>query len=259
MEKKRRHSTGSPSTSGAESKKHKLNMSSNSSTIDEEEDITDIDARIKECVDKQFEALKQNLKQTLSILLQAKLKKLEKRTEVLEKEKKSLKENFEQLDEKYQSVMKKNAELHEAVNNVEAHSVELEQYSRQANVRVFGVPAEREENTKQVMMKILNSVMKVEINNSDIVAVHRLLGKPGKPRPIIVRFINKDLKHEVIRERKRLSGHKIGMQDDLCQGLQTTLNRLQNSESIKKAGHGTINYILKITTARYTSSSMDKR
>ena len=132
--------------------------------------------------------------------------------------------------------MKKNAELHEAVNNVEAHSVELEQYSRQANVRVFGVglPEEREENTKQVMMKIINSVMKVEINNSDIVAAHRLPGKPGKPRPIIVRFINKDVKHEVIRERKRLSGHNIGMQDDLCQGLQTTLNRLQNSESVKK-------------------------
>ena len=77
-----------------------------------------------------------------------------------------------------------------------------DQYSMKDTIRVTGVPFKRDEDTNNLIRRIAYSVG-VTVNQDDISVSHRT-GKrrANTPRAIICRFTRRDVKHQIIRNKK---------------------------------------------------------
>lgn len=60
-----------------------------------------------------------------------------------------------------------------------------EQYSRKHNFKIMGLTENDKDNT--LVQAFLKTNINVEIDDHEIIAAHRIPGKKGKPRPIIVK------------------------------------------------------------------------
>jgi len=99
---------------------------------------------------------------------------------------------------------------------------DLDQYSRRNNTIIAGIPETRDKNetsTETTLKDIttLNDKFKdIDIKMSDIDISHRL-GRiqTDRPRPIVVRFVWRVVRNEVMYRRRELKGTKIFINDDL--------------------------------------------
>ena len=92
---------------------------------------------------------------------------------------------------------------------VQTQNVELDrlqQYSRRENIRVFGIADTADEKTNDIIVKVAGD-MGVDITERDISVSHRIGQKTGtKPRPIIAKFVRRDTKTAIMRNKRNLKG-----------------------------------------------------
>ena len=114
-----------------------------------------------------------------------------------------------------------------------AKLVELEQYGRMNNVRVFGLKESEGEMAKECEEKFISLVknkLKIDIRTEDLEAVHRV-GRSGGDRAIIARFISRKNTARVLRGRRVLKGSGVSIAEDL------TWERLALLKQVKERGH----------------------
>ncbi|CAC5389368.1 unnamed protein product [Mytilus coruscus] len=71
------------------------------------------------------------------------------------------------------------------------------------------------------------------INPSEIVAMHRIPGKEGSPRPILIKFLRMDNKITLLRKKKSINeALKVRIGDDITKLNQGLLNRLYQHDNI---------------------------
>lgn len=86
------------------------------------------------------------------------------------------------------------------------------QYSMRDSIKIFGVPYKANEDTNDIVRRIGISIG-VYLNEHDISVSHRTGRFQGSsPRPIVVRFTRRDVKHMFIRNKK--SARNITTDDD---------------------------------------------
>ncbi|CAC5417024.1 unnamed protein product [Mytilus coruscus] len=80
------------------------------------------------------------------------------------------------------------------------------------------------------------SKLDVNIDPSEIVAAHRIPGKPGIPRPILVKFLRMESKIALLRNRKLINEKlEVRISDDVTRLNQGLLNRLYLHEDVTSA------------------------
>jgi hypothetical protein len=102
-----------------------------------------------------------------------------------------------------------------------------EQYSRKTNVKKYNMPENRSEKLPVSLINQLKEKLDINIERSDIVAMHRIPGRPAAPRPILIKFMRMESKIALLRRKKDISEPlhvKIG--DDFTKQNQGHLNRL---------------------------------
>jgi hypothetical protein len=135
-------------------------------------------------------------------------------------------------------VMMADSKKHEPDRDMKARLVHLEQYSRKANIRIFGVKESTRENCKQVVADIINDKLQLRytLSQDDIDAAHRLPQRDtSKPKSIIVRFFRRDDKAEIMRNRRNLKSSGITFGEDLCKDMLGVLNRAENDPRVMNA------------------------
>ena len=112
----------------------------------------------------------------------------------------------------------------------------LQQYSRRDNIRVYGVEEKADECTNTIIVKLAHD-MGVEIEEQELSVSHRLGRKTGKPRPIIAKFVRRDTKTKMMREKKELRGlsgyRHVFLNDDLTTLRSLLVYELKRDETIK--------------------------
>ena len=142
---------------------------------------------------------------------------LQPMTSVLEKAVQDLQPTVSTLKN---TVTKKDAEilaLRQEVRDLRATADDMEQHSRRASIRVFGVPEDTPGSTDDKFLVLFNGVMKVQppIQLNEIEVSHRVgrletvQGESGeapvvKPRAIIAKFVSRRTKVWVMSARKEL-------------------------------------------------------
>ena len=114
----------------------------------------------------------------------------------------------------------------------------LAQYSWRENVRLHGVPETADENTNDVVIA-LASDMGVHIDEHDICISHRLqTSRSMQERPIIVRFVRRDTKIDMMRKKKTLRTidryRNTFVNDDLTPLRSKMLRALKQDEEVKR-------------------------
>ena len=108
------------------------------------------------------------------------------------------------LLEEIHTLKSNNCELDKKCQKLNDKCDDLEQHSRKSLLRFSGVEASAGENTTQKVVDIVKKIG-VDINYSDIEVSHRT-GKPvsGRPRSIIARIRNYELKKRILSAAKNL-------------------------------------------------------
>ena len=114
----------------------------------------------------------------------------------------------------------------------------LQQYSRRENVRVFGIAEIADEKTNDIIVKVAGD-MGVDITERDISVSHRIGKKMGtKPRPIIAKFVRRDTKTAIMRNKRNLKGldgyMSVFVNDDLTTMRSKLVYELKRDESVTR-------------------------
>lgn len=113
-----------------------------------------------------------------------------------------------ELENHVASVNQLKGELKKAKRRNHLESEKHEMYSRRDSIKVRGVPFTRGENTNTIICQIAYD-LGVQITPSDISVSHRTGHTEGNaPRPILVKFVRRDLKHQLMNNRKRAANIK---------------------------------------------------
>ena len=98
--------------------------------------------------------------------------------------------------------------LFAAVTSLTYENDRLQQYSRRESVRIFGIRQAEGETAEQVEQKALGVFKEAgaDVKEEDIAAVHRV-GKVGRGlRPILVKFVSRRKRREVMEKKKVAEG-----------------------------------------------------
>ena len=179
--------------------------------------------------------------------------KYEKTVEHLESRVHELEINNDKLEEKIKLQEAEISSLKDSLSNVNNSTLRLrqlavqnQQYSRKANVRIFGIEENSNiegrygnENCVNVVKDLFEQKLGVQLRDRDIDTAHRVGREDDRsrrgPRAILVKFLRRADKERVIRNRKKLKGSKTIIVDDLCREMHELFNRVSNDPRVESA------------------------
>lgn len=148
-------------------------------------------------------------------------------------------EIFAEYQQKLQAltgkVVQLEADLVECRNETKRSVDNSEQYSRRNNLRIFGVPEERNEDTSKVVTILCKEKLKLDISPDLMDSCHRLPGKEPQHRPIIVKFLSHRVKKMISNNKKLLKGTKLVIREDLTQFRNSLMKA-----AVKKYGNKSV-------------------
>lgn len=113
-------------------------------------------------------------------------------------------ESFCELDDtirkENQSLKKENLQLRKTVERLELKIDDLDTYQRRTNIKICNVPVREGESTNNIISKISES-LEVPLQGG-IEACHRVPPKNKHSKPIVVRFVNRRTKENLMQKSK---------------------------------------------------------
>lgn len=98
----------------------------------------------------------------------------------------------------------KNKILTQQVDQLFLQFEEMQQYSRNVNLQIDGVPETSNENVMQIVNKLSIAIDEPIVLNQDIQAAHRLASSnKNRPRGIVIRFSNRQKRDNVLEKCKK--------------------------------------------------------
>ncbi len=180
--------------------------------------------------------LKETIKDELKYLhkevdnLKQKVTNMEEEIERLKGENHDLKIDYDKVKEESLQNQQTLTSMQNHLKRREQIVEDLQQYTRRNCVIVTGVPeAGKNEDTDSKIKELAKDKMDLNIEDIDLDRTHRI-GKPqdGKPRPIVVKFTRYNTRHEFMKNRKKLKGTKVGVNDLLTLEARNLLKRAQD-------------------------------
>jgi hypothetical protein len=170
------------------------------------------------------------------------MEKLESSLLQLEKENEELKAKYTEMKREGAIVRDTAVSARHVALTADERSNDNEQYCRNYNVRIYNVPENKEETVQQCeekVLKLFNEKLGLKhITDKDLDAVHRLgKKKDEEPRPVIVGFISRKVRNQVIGKRRLLkkkphqNTRPVTIVEDLTKKNYVLYQRARKSES----------------------------
>lgn len=113
-----------------------------------------------------------------------------------------------------------------------------EQYSRKNNIKIMGVPEDGEE-TEDRLIENINHILEtkagVPLNRNSVMAIHRIPGKSGMPKPVLLKLRNNNDKSKIMKKRKEMKQGGYRLVDDVTKENTKLINRLNLHKDIDSA------------------------
>ena len=79
-----------------------------------------------------------------------------------------------------------------------------EQYSRKNNLKIMDIREEAGEDESTLLSKVsdLLSHQDVTLTPQEVIAIHRIPGKPGSPKPVLIKVTNTSTKTKIMKKRR---------------------------------------------------------
>ena len=197
---------------------------------------------------------KDELKDFIRTTVSSMIKELEDRlqAEIEKKVQEKHKEKTTEMSDRLDSLTLENVQLRERLDEAEKQikdnealaqktmqkSNYNEQYSRKNNIKIMGVPEEREETVEMLAdntLSILYGKAGVAVDPRNVVAIHRIPGKAGMPKPVLMKMSNNHEKTKIMKKRKEMKAAGFRLVDDVTKMNTELINRLSLHENIDSA------------------------
>ena len=113
-----------------------------------------------------------------------------------------------------------------------------EQYSRKNNIKILNMKEEPDETETSLITEVCNLLATkcaVDLNPREIQAIHRIPGKQGMVKPVLVKLFNNNSKTKIMKVRSDMknAGHRLV--DDVTKLNAKLITELLNHKSIDSA------------------------
>ena len=114
----------------------------------------------------------------------------------------------------------------------------LEQHGRKGSVRISGIKEEQDEDVVELVQKTAETAG-VTVNRSDVSACHRLGPKRDGTRAIICKFVSRQTKSELMKNRRNLKDKpgydRVYVNEDLTQLRKRLLDTVKRCPRVSRA------------------------
>lgn len=143
-------------------------------------------------------------------LMNEKFEDINKKFDNYEKERKEKEKEIKDLKEKVSILSNEKKDLEKIIDR-------QEQYSRRNCILIHGVKEEQNEDTDNVVVKIIKDNLEEDVPLTELDRSHRIGKKNsnGKARPIIVKFARYNVRRKVFYSKKKLKGKNISITESL--------------------------------------------
>ena len=156
---------------------------------------------------------------------------LHQRLDMLVYENVQMKEQIEDLTSRL-SESEKNSKTALQKSNIN------EQYSRKNNIKIMGVEElenETEQSLTEQVITIVATKTKVKLDEHKITPLHRIPGKTGMPKPVLIKLKNNSVKIQIMKKRQEMKRAGYRLVDDVTKQNTSLINRLMLHENIDSA------------------------
>lgn len=155
----------------------------------------------------------------------------QKITERIEQKIRKIEEDVKTQNDKIKS-------LEQKMDNLHLEMDKTKQRTKTNNICIYGVSEENDELLPNKIMNILKSKTEMDILANDILDAYRI-GKrhenQTKPRPLILKIANQQLKMEILKCGKKFKGTKIFLTDELTKFRRSLLAKAKSEYGVKNA------------------------
>ena len=122
-----------------------------------------------------------------------------------------------------------------------------QQYSKKFNIKIMNYPEKKDEKIRDIVKDKLN----VKVDPSEIQAIHRIPGKIGEARPVIVKLVNSEVKYRIMRAKKNLPKKEtVRLVDDATKHNMGLITRLRNCKELESAWYLIVLCMVKLLMKR---------
>lgn len=128
--------------------------------------------------------------------------------------------------------------LQDDISDIRSAADMQEQALRNCNIRIFGIKRHEGENIRELVLKLFNDKIKVNIKESDIQNCYRVSAKnssDNEPPAILVRFSTDVARLAVMKNRKQLKSTGVNIKEDLTKFRRDLLKAAVDKFTRKKA------------------------
>ena len=218
-------------------KQIKDNMNDLMKKSDEMMTKDDMKTFIKATIDEIMTEINKNMEVTIDIKIKEKTDTMAKEIEQLKKEIESVRTENNTLKKDLKEANKLNEETTKLAQQGLQKANQNEQYSRKNNVKILNI----EEQTDEDEVKLINTVgellhkQSVHITPAQIVAIHRIPGKSGTPKLVLIKFRNNSDKTRVMKTRAGMKATGNRLVDDVTKLNTTLISKLNDHTLIDSA------------------------
>lgn len=178
-----------------------------------------IKTMMRDIITEMFTDMKENLLQSITHnmeVLEGKLFERDQECDQLKKEMKELEVSLEDQKSKNESLEN---EMHKMNENRMKFENQSEQYSRRNNITITGIKDNTKGETALETAKKVVQLMRdkdiCDLSINDIDIAHRLPNKANENRQVIVKLISRNTKHDIMKNKSKLKGTGIYLNEDL--------------------------------------------
>ena len=198
----------------------------------------DVQNFISETIGKVALSLEKHLETVVDKKVQEKTNELTEKMKSLEFDNKQLTDRVTKAEKDLKTYKDKFAACEKLAIAAAQKSNFNEQYSRKNNVKILNIPEtthETEQTLTEVIVTELLSKGNVDLDPQDIVAIHRIPGKTGAPKPVLMKLKNNSVKTRIMKQRRSMkdAGHRLV--DDVTKLNTGLIGRLTKHSRIESA------------------------
>ncbi|MES9881224.1 MAG: hypothetical protein ABW185_10125 [Sedimenticola sp.] len=198
---------------------------------------TEMEQLIHDTIHTAISELNENIELTIIMKVEEKTKDLQNKIQSLESENLCLKKDVTTLKNQLASETKRLTVCETRSMTALSKSNYNEQYSRKTNIKIMDIQEKPNETEGDLVKSVSELCQKqgVTLQQSKIVAIHRIPSKPNQTRPVLIKLANGNEKTKIMKQRSifKTSGNRLV--DDVTKLNSELISRLLAHNRIEQA------------------------
>ncbi|KAK9710818.1 hypothetical protein QE152_g25803 [Popillia japonica] len=117
---------------------------------------------------------------------------------------------------------------------IKTYEVKVSQLEDKLEKAIYGLPESVNEDTDASVIKFYKEKMNIEVSKEMIDCSHRLGKEENHTKPLLVKFVSKNIKQEIYKNKRKLKGSELVIKEDLTKKNIQLMKRVRDKYKTQK-------------------------